>query len=152
MKIALRILLALVIVGAVLGLGAFAYRAGVMHGAAQNLSALPQTDGVQMPFARMHPGFMHTPFFGLGCLGLLVPLFLICLIFAIFRGLFWHGRMHHGCHGYRGPLGGPVPFWKHGHMHADWDPEKDVPPFFNEWHRRMHENGEGPKPPEKPAE
>lgn len=133
-----RILAGLVLLAAIAGIGFVAYSAGVAHGAALDIKPIiVQAEGQpQVPVYGHGMAFHHgMPFFGF--LGCLVPLFLLFVAFAAMRHLFWgwgpgfgwRHRMHmHGMH--------------HGHWHdkADW--EKDVPPFFAEWHRRVH--GEPP--------
>jgi hypothetical protein len=129
MKTLWRVLAALVLVAAIIGLGVYAYSIGMAQGLAQK-AQLSAAGSVQMPWLQYgHPFFG----FGFGLLGCLVPLFLLCVVFGSFRALFWHGPM-----GYR-------------HMHRrhwGWSDEndKDVPPFFAEWHRRAHA-----APDDKPA-
>jgi hypothetical protein len=146
-----RVVMALVLIGALVGIGAFAYRAGMMQGVAQS-AQLVQGQGAQsapgaqgapvMPYYRM--GGYGMPF-GRGMMGFgffnplscLVPLFLIFLVFLAFRGLFWHGPRMWG-----------------RHMHHGWGmgEGKDVPPFFEEWHRKMHDAPVSSEPTDKPAE
>jgi len=132
-----RVLLALVVIGAVASVAAFAYNAGVARGVAERAD-LTLPEGV--PGWGIGPGpyyggpFFHPrPFgFGFGFLGCLFPLLFVFLVFGLMRGMFW-----------RGPWG-----WK-GHRHSGpW--EKGVPPPFEEWHRRAHGEtsstpGEGPQ-------
>jgi hypothetical protein len=123
-RLVLGILLTiLVIVGAV-GIGVSAYQAGVARGVAESARLVdpetgePRGDGPFYPYYYGRP-FGFRPFgFGFGFLGLLFPIFFFFLLFWLLRGLFW-----------RGPWG-----WR-GHR-AGW-PE-DVPPMFEEWHRRAH--------------
>jgi hypothetical protein len=63
---------------------------------------------------------------GFGCFGILIPLFLLFLAIKAFRLLFWGPRMGWGRH-YRMRGRG-------------WN--GDVPPMFEEWHKRAH--GEEP--------
>ena len=125
--IAFRILAGLVLLAAIGGIAFFAYNAGLAHGAALDLKPVIVQSETQ-PQAPM-PGygfhgmvFHHTmPFFGFGCFGILIPLFLLFLAFGAMRHLFWGHRLHvHGPWGHRGP-------WSEG-----------VPPMFVEWHRRAH--------------
>jgi hypothetical protein len=143
--IVFRILAGLVLLAAIAGIGFFAYSAGVAHGTAldikpiiveaQNQPPVP-VYGHRMAF---HHGGM--PFFGFGCFGILIPLFLFFIAFAAMRHLFWgwepgfgwRHRMHAMHHG-------------HWHDKGPWNSE-DVPPFFAEWHRRAH--GEQPKETDK---
>ena len=129
-SIIFRIVLALVLIGAVAGLGAFAFNAGLARGLAMSVPPAvgehfqPPYAFYGMPYGRHIMGFG-----GFGLLGCLVPLFLVFLFFLALRGLFWHGprgwygHMHHGQWGMAGK--------------GDWS--KGVPPMFDEWHRRTHE-------------
>jgi hypothetical protein len=121
----LRVLLGMLVIAGIIGIGAYAYHVGVVQGAAQGVAAATAPVG---PFY----GHPFHPFGGLGCFGLLIPLFLLMIIFGALRAMFWRGR------------------W--GHMHRHWHEghpgwENRVPPFFEEWHKRAHE----PKP-DAPAE
>ncbi len=130
-SIIFKVIMALVLAGALIGIGVFAYNAGVAQG--MSVSVQPPASGngtVPVPYP--HYGYWHGyPFYGFGgfgCFGVLIPLFLLFLAFAAFRGLFWHGprhwhRMHHG------PWG----------MSPSGEPGSEVPPMVAEWHRRMHE-------------
>lgn len=129
-RLILGILLALVLVAGAVSLGAYAYNIGVAQGLAQSgqLGDLPP--GAEMgahPYYYGGPFWFHRPF-GFGFFGCFGPLFFLFLIFVLFRGLWWGGRWGHG-HG-----------WRHGH----WD--KGIPPRFEEWHRRAH-NQEGEQAP-----
>ena len=120
-RIVIKVVLALVLVGAIIGLGAFAYRAGVTQGLMLSAQA-PAGEAVQPPMP-YYPMYYGHPFYGFGFLGCLIPLFLIFLVFFAFRGLFWGGPrhwgyMHHGPWG-RGEPGSP-------------------PTMFSEWHRQAH--------------
>ena len=89
MRIFFRILAALVLIAAVVGVGVYAYSLGTTQALAQQV---PVTTGGTAPvpyFYPMHPFFM----FGWGPLGCLVPLFLLFLVLGSFRALFWHGPM-----------------------------------------------------------
>jgi hypothetical protein len=135
-SIIFRIIMALVLLGALAAIGVFAYNAGVAQGMSVNLQA-PASGSGTAPVPYPYYGYWHAfPFFGFGCFGLLIPLFLVFLAFAAFRGLFWHGprhwhRMHHG------PWGMP----------RAGESGMDIPPMVAEWHRRMHE-----QQPEQKAE
>jgi hypothetical protein len=128
MRILWRVLVALVLVAAIIGIGVYAYNIGMAQGLAQKIP-VPSGESVQVPYVYYgHPFFG----FGFGLLGCLVPLFLLFLVFGSLRALFWHGPMG-GRHMHRRPWG-----W-----HAEDD--KDVPPFFSEWHRRAHDEPEETK-------
>ena len=141
-SIFVKIVLVVVILAAVAGLGAFAYRAGLAQGAAQIAVTEGFKDGGRqaygMPFGMPYDsplGFHHFGMFGF--LGCLIPLFFFMILFFAIRGLFWGGyrgwhHMHHGPWGMR---------------HGDWDKDKGVPPVVEEWHRQMHA-----QPSDKPEE
>ncbi|MBI5563555.1 MAG: hypothetical protein HY870_01580 [Chloroflexi bacterium] len=124
MRVFLQVMMALVLIGVVVGLGAGVYNAGVASGlAASGQVALPDgANGVVAPYAYYG---LHRPFgYGFGIFGLIFPLLFFCLIFGALRGLFFGGWR-------RGPWGhGP---WNQG----EWD--KNVPPMVQEWHRKLHE-------------
>jgi hypothetical protein len=128
MRILWRVLVVLVLIAAILGIGVYAYNLGMTQGLAQKVQA-PAGQAVTVPY--MHYGH---PFFGVGfgLFGCLIPLFLFCLVFGSLRALLWQG-----------PLG-----WRSTHRrHWDWRDGngKGVPPFFAEWHRRVHEQPEEDK-------
>ena len=118
-KVVFRILAGVVLLIAIAGIAWYAFSLG----AAQNIQV---PVGETSPGA---PGYVFGPhfwpgyhFYGLGCFGLLIPLFLLCLAFGAFRRLFWGPRWAH---------------MHHGPWHREW--REGVPPMFHEWHRRMHE-------------
>ncbi|MBI3176345.1 MAG: hypothetical protein HYZ25_21685 [Chloroflexi bacterium] len=130
-KIWLRILSGLVLVAAIAGIAFFAFQAGVAQGSPVTIQA-PSGESAQMPYYGMpfgYRGFHPMPFFGFGCFGILIPLFLLFLAMRAFRFAFWGPRWGHHMHGH-----GP---WGRGH----WG-EGNVPPMFDEWHKRAH--GETP--------
>jgi hypothetical protein len=114
-RIVLRVLFALVVVAAIVGIGVYAYNLGVAQGLAESGKLATPSAGFA-PHSYYGGPFFFRPF-GFGLAGCLFPLLFVCLIFALLRGLFWH--KHWGGH--------------HGH----WG--KGVPPMFEEWHRRAHE-------------
>jgi len=128
-KIWLRILSGLVLVAAIAGIAFFAFQAGVVQGSPITIQA-PSGETAPMPFYGMpygYRGFHHMPFFGFGCFGILIPLFLFFLAMRAFRFAFWGPRWGHSMHG-------------HGPWGRRW--EGGVPPMFDEWHKRAH--GEQP--------
>ena len=130
-KIVLRIVSALVLIAAIAGIGFFAYQAGVANGSPVTIQA-PSGESVQSPYPYYGYGMpygFHMPFFGFGCFGILIPLFLFFLAMKAFRMLFWGPRWGHI--GHHGPWG------------RHW--EGGVPPMFEEWHKRAH----GEQPEEK---
>ena len=110
MRGVLGILLVLVLAAGVAGI---AYNAGVSRGIVESGKITPPPPGTApYPYyGPFHYGF-H-PFFGFG---FLFPLLFFFLFFGVLRGLFWR------------PWGG-----YYGHY------GKGVPPMFEEWHRRAHE-------------
>jgi hypothetical protein len=123
----LRIISALVLIAAIAGIAFFAYQSGVTHGSPVTLEA-PSGQSVPAPYPYPYYGMPFRPWgFGFGCFGILIPLFLFFLAFSAFRFLLW------------GPRWG----WRH-HHHGPWGREwnGDVPPMFEEWHKRAH--GEPP--------
>jgi len=124
-SVVFRIIMALVLVGAIIGLGALAYNAGMAQGLALSAQA-PAGEGIQ-PAPLYYPLHYGQPFYGFGgfgYLGCLVPLFLLFLVFFAFRGLFWGGSRH----------------WGYMH-HSPWgkgEPGQGPPSMFAEWHRQAH--------------
>ena len=121
-----RILAGLVLLAAIAGIAFFAFNAGMTQGAASNLQAPAAPAGGQpVPYYGYGYGmpFLHPmPFFGFGCFGVLIPLFLLFLAFGAARRMIW------------GPRWG----WRHEmhHHHGPWG--EGVPPMFKEWHDRAH--------------
>ncbi len=134
-NIIFKIVMALVLIGALVGIAVFAYNAGAAQRLAFNPPASSSNDGT-LPLPHPYYGMHAFPFFGFGCFGVLIPLFLLFVVFGAFRALFWHGPRHwHRMHA------GP---WR------DWsstcaDGQPGIPPFFAEWHRRAHESQPEPK-------
>ncbi len=134
MRIFWRILVVVVIIAAIAGIGVFAYNAGLAHGGTQIVqSGGAGGEGTVFPHLyRWHP----MAWFGWGPLGCLIPLFLLFLVFAGVRALFW-----------------PHP-WGWHHMHRRWwrdggEGDRGTPPFFDEWHRRAHTSPDQDKAPEE---
>ena len=122
-RIVFRVIAALVLIAAIAGLGYFAFNAGVAQGTATNL---PETQSGQAPYPYYGYGmrFWHpSPFTGFGCFGPLLGLFLLFVALRAFGFLFWGPRWGH---------------MHHGPWHRGWGDESDVPPMFQEWHRRAH--------------
>jgi hypothetical protein len=111
---------ALVLIALVVGaaIGTTAYRAGVVRGVA-DAGRLPAPDpgtAVAPPYPYYGPFWYHGPW-AFAPFGFLFPLLFIGLMFVLLRGLFWGRRC--GAHG-------------------SWS--TDIPPRFEEWHRRAHES------------
>jgi hypothetical protein len=123
----LRILAGLVLLLAIAGLTFMAYQSGVNHTA----MVVAQTSSNTAPAPYPYYGWFWPPFlFPFGCFVPLIALFLICLAFSAFRFMLygprrWEGRHMHSHHG---PWGG--------------DSGNDVPPMFDEWHKRTHGSGQ----------
>jgi len=120
----LRIISALVLIAAVAGIAFFAYQAGVVQGSPVTLQA-PSGQTVPAPYPYPYYGmpFYHPWGFGFGCFGILIPLFLFFLAIKAFRFAFWGPRWGWGRH--------------HGGYGRGWN--GDVPPMFDEWHKRAHD-------------
>lgn len=142
-----RVFAAILLVAVLVGAGWMVYNAGIMQGLAQSGKlALPNAaapnggTAVQPPYPYYYPywgpfGWGHGfGFFPFGCL---FPLLFFFLIFFLIRGVFFRGPRHWGrWHG--GPYGGP----------GGYDPEQ-VPPFVEQWHRKMHGSEETTSPSEE---
>ena len=121
-KIVLRIVSALVLIAAIAGIAFFAFNAGVAQGSPVTINA---PEGQNVPAPCYHHGFgMPMPFFGFGCFGIIITVFLFMLAMKAFRMMMWGPRFGH-MHG-------------HGPWRRDWG-EKGVPPMVDEWHKRMHD-------------
>jgi hypothetical protein len=98
-------------------IGVAAYDAGVSHGLAQQIAA-SGTGAYPYPYVWPRPWGFGFGFF-----------FPLLFGFLLLRLVFWGGhRRWHGGRGYYGA--GPY----------------DVPPAFDEWHRRAHERGPADHP------
>ncbi len=152
-RVLIGILVVLLLVAGAVGVGAMAYRAGVVQGAiASGQVVVPQGDGGRGPemyffhggpfFGRGHMGWGMGG--GFGFLSCLVPLFGLFLFFGLMRLLFGHQRWSWGG-GYGrwgGGPGGPGMGWG-GEQHP-------VPPAFEAWHRRAHGEAAPATPPTEP--
>jgi len=128
-RIIFKSILVLVLIGAVIGIGVYAYQVGVTQGAVR--SAAISSGEAQAQVVPYYGMWYGPPFYGFGFLGCLIPVFLFFLALAALRGLFWHGRpgwrrWHYGPWGY--PHNGEGHEWKGG-----------VPPGVAELHRKLHE-------------
>ena len=124
-KIGLRIVSALVLIAAIAGIAFFTFQAGVAQGSPITIKA-PEGQVAPAPYPYYGYGYgmpFHHPLgfgYGLGCFGLLIPLFLFFLAMKAFRFMFWGPRWGH----------------MHGHHGRHW--EGGVPPMFEEWHKKAH--------------
>jgi hypothetical protein len=129
--IVVRLIAGLVLLAAIAGLAYFAYNAGLAQGAVASGSASAGAPNGQ-PYPNFGYGgpFWHpVPVLGFGCVGLLLPLFLLFLAFGAFRWMLWGPRLGH---------------MHHGHWMGNGT-SQGVPPMFAEWHSRAH----GESDPEK---
>ena len=129
-----RIVMAVVLVVVFFAGVSFAFRTGVEKG----LVMTAQTgEGSTRLAPWIGPGYpmMGGYHFGLfNPFGFLIGLFLLFIFFGVLRRMLW-GGMHRG----------------HA-MHAGRWMEKDVPPFFTQWHNRSHEQAGANHAEESPAE
>jgi hypothetical protein len=116
------LLFVLVLFAAAFGAGWYGYNMGLVQGVAERaVAAAPGAAPVAPVVFYPRPwgfGFGFFPF---------APLFFILFWILILRGLFWRGRWGRG-YGYGCGYGG-------------------VPPAFDEWHRRAHEQRPPASPP-----
>ncbi len=122
-NLALRLLAGLVLVLAVAGIAYFAYQAGIAQGSPVTIQA-PAGESVPAPYPYYGwGGPYHRPFgFGFGFFGFLLMLFLFFVALRAFRFLLWGPR------------------WGWAHHSGPWGRhwENGVPPMFEEWHKRAH--------------
>jgi hypothetical protein len=114
-RFVLSLLLVLVIVAGAIGLGTYAYNAGIAQGLVQSGKVVVPDGGAAVPY---YGPFSYRPF-GFGFGGILFGCFFLFLIVGLVRAIFW--RRHWGMHGRRGMWNG------------------DFPPMAAEWHRKMHD-------------
>jgi len=121
-KIVFRIVAGLVLLAAIAGIAFFAFNVGLAQHVqlpANNVGQ-SQIPNYVTPFA-----WYPSPYLGFGCFAPLIALLLLFVAFRAFSFLFWGPRWGYGGHMHRG--------WRRG----GWD-ESDVPPMFQEWHKRAH--------------
>ncbi|MEK6753700.1 MAG: hypothetical protein AABZ00_15700 [Chloroflexota bacterium] len=132
----------LLVLGLIVGAGAFSFKAGEARGvmqapavaaaiekAAEDGQAVPPMYGYGQPYGYgygMHGYGHHAGFFPFGAI--CGSIFFLFFFFGFMKMMFFR-RMHHGGH--------------HGH-HGPWGKgwEGGAPSMFNEWHKRAH--GETP--------
>ena len=127
-KIALRIVLAILLVAVLVGTGVYIYRVGLAQGLASSGLSLSQEGGT----AASYPYFYRPLGFGFFPFGWVLPLFFGLLLFGFISRLLFSGWRYRAYRHWRGMHWGGRPGFSHG-----FDPE-NVPPFVEEWHRRMH--------------
>jgi len=129
-----KIIIAVVLIGAIVAVGVFSYRSGVAYGIAQNIDVEALQEG-SVPFKRgmnpygMHPGMAGFHKGGFTFMRILGGLFFFFIIVGLIRMLFFrrsfaHWKMHAPVRRYSG----------NGTF------EGDVPPYVAEMHRKMHED------------
>lgn len=139
-KIIYKIVIAVVLIGAVAALGYFAYRAGVADGIAQNIDIEALQEGA-VPFKRgMHPGMTGYHYRGFIFMRILGGLFLFFIIIGLIRKLFFRRSFTHW-HLHRP---GRRNCW-----HGDF--KGDVPPYVAAMHKRMHDDLEEDDPGDEKA-
>ena len=133
-KVALRIVLAILLVAVLVGTGVYIYRVGLAQGLASSSLSLPQEDGAAAGYP-YYPHFYRPWGFGFFPFGWVFPLFFGLLLFGFISRLLFGGWRYRVYRHWRGMHWG-------GRLGSDrgFDP-KNVPPFVEEWHRKMH--GEG---------
>jgi hypothetical protein len=128
-NIVFRIISALILVAAIAGIGAFAFRAGFAQGAAADVQ-LPAGEGGTLSYPYYGYSWYPFVFSGFGFFSLLFGLFLFFIALGALRRLIWGPRFgwHHM----------PHRSWGRYMASKPWD-EGDVPPIFAEWHNRAHQ-------------
>jgi hypothetical protein len=134
-----RVLGALLVLGLIVGAGAFGYKAGVARGIMQApaiAKAIEKAaeDGQSAPMPQMYGrefgyGYYPMPFHhpGFNPIGAICgSIFFLFLFLGFMKMIFFRGMMHRGWEGH-----------KHGHWGKHW--ENGTPPMFEEWHKRAHE-------------
>jgi hypothetical protein len=111
--------IALAVVVASIFVGIAAYDAGLAQGAAQGAAQAAAASGAAVvpPYAYYYGWGWHRPW----GIGFAFPWLFLIFAFLFLRGCFW---------------GGP---WRRRWYYY----EHDVPPSFEEWHRRAHERSKG---------
>lgn len=131
----LRVPGVLIVLGLIVGAGAFGYKAGIARGVIQapEVAAAIEKSAESGQVAPVMPmygygyprayGFGHPHFFfPIG--GFCFSIFFLFLFFGAMRMIFFR-RMRYG--------------WGHHGHHGPWGKWEDgVPPRFNEWHKRAH--------------
>ena len=137
-SIVLRVIGFLLLIALIIGGGAIVYRAGMAQGISQSpavATAIVQSaeSGQPVPVPPMMYGHgygygypMYRPHHGFFPFGAICgSIFFLFLIFGLMKLVFFGGMRHRGWEGH-----------KHGPWSKHW--EGDVPPMFDEWHKRAH--------------
>jgi hypothetical protein len=136
------IVVLLIAIGAMIGLSALAFNAGVAQGIAVGAKTGGESAATVYPVYLLPYGQPGVGLAGLFCAGIFVFLLFLFLVFGAARGFSRRGRWaeHAAQYGWFG-------------VHSEGAGEagsRPVPPIFQEWHNRAHaarpeEAGEGPK-------
>jgi hypothetical protein len=110
-----------------IGVGLVAYNMGVAQGLAIGAHAAPVEQDARV--AMQHYGYYgwHPWGFGFGGFGFFIPFLFFGFWFFALRLLFWGGPWRR--HGYG----------RYGRWDRYGDGPRDLPPGFEEWHRRAHD-------------
>ena len=124
-RFVLGILLAIVLIGGAIGIGAMAYSAGVNQGMVETGKVVaPAAGAAPYSYPLYGPSFFHPFGWGFGFLSCLFPLLFFFVVFSMLRMIFWGGRWG----------------WRHNRHWGHWDQDAHgVPPMVEEWHRKMHD-------------
>lgn len=129
-----KIILTLVLIGAIVAVGVFSYRSGVSYGIAQNIDVEALQEGA-VPFMRgmnhygMHPGMTGFKSGGFTFMRILGGLFFLFIIVGLIRKLFFRRSFAHW------PMHAPGRrFCGNGTY------EGDVPSYVAEMHKKLHED------------
>jgi len=134
-NVVVKIILSLVLLGIIAALGGIAYQAGMVNGLAQ-IGQGGAVKDLTAPY-EYRPMLFGFPY--IGVFSFIIPLILVCMAFSVLRCIFWGGGWGWRHLYRRGPWG--------VYPGARWGWDDDLPPFFDEWHRRAHE-----KRPDETAE
>lgn len=129
------------IVGALLAVGAVATLMAIAYGAGFSDGSVTDTRNVQ-------PWVFGGAFVGWHIVGLIVSVFVLVLVFRLMAlAVFGHRYSHwdRAASGGFGPAGQPGPgTWRGGWHHGDWRSSGQA--FFDEWHRQAHETAANSEP------
>lgn len=114
----------LLLIAGIVAVGVLGFNMGMARGVAQNI------DPAQLPAAMP---YAHHWMPGMGLLMFGLPLLLAFLFFGAVKRMLFFGFVGHRLHHWGGPRG-----WG-GPRHWEGEGTRPVPPFAEEWHRKMHE-------------
>ena len=125
-RLVVGILVVLLLAVVAVTAGVFAYQAGVAQGLVTSGKVVIPEGGVGVVPYGYHMPFYGGWGFGFGFVRCLFPLLGFFLLFSLLRLAFWRG----GGWGRRG--------WGHGGYGMGGPGGSNVPPMFDEWHKRAH--------------